>query len=129
MYGASIAGKLFTPVRPQDKPRKTRKGRGKEVLFREVSAFSVVKRTVARGTADYADEKDAADELKQLRLKPSRMWESMGHYVRYAVPHTPSQRPGGCVALRGLGFASIIQIFFTFSSPTLLTFFRTLVES
>jgi Arc/MetJ family transcription regulator len=27
--------------------------------------FSAVKRTVARGTADYADEKDAADEWKQ----------------------------------------------------------------
>jgi hypothetical protein len=31
---------------------------GKEFIFRAVSAFSVVKRTVARGTADYADKKE-----------------------------------------------------------------------
>jgi hypothetical protein len=36
-----------------------------EVFFRAVSTFSVVKRTVIRGTADYADEKDTADEEKQ----------------------------------------------------------------
>jgi hypothetical protein len=30
-----------------------------------------------------------------LRLKPSRICESMGHYERYALPHTPGQRPAG----------------------------------
>jgi hypothetical protein len=31
--------------------------------------FSAVKRTVARGTADYADEKDAADKWKQHQCR------------------------------------------------------------
>jgi hypothetical protein len=36
-----------------------------ESLFRVVSVPSAVKKNSCRGTADYADEKDAADEWKQ----------------------------------------------------------------
>jgi hypothetical protein len=35
-----------------------------------------------------------------LRLKPSRICKSMGDSVRYAGPHTPSQRPAGAVTGR-----------------------------
>jgi hypothetical protein len=35
-----------------------------------------------------------------LRLKPSRIWESMGDYERYGGPHTPVNALAGAAACR-----------------------------